>query len=99
MLFVVHYRIDSPAKVEQYPCVVLHQDAWDDYGYQTTFQARLHLSAEEEVDLGNVKILKKGQKGGYTLMPKRFKALGADYCSLGGKLGRVDKGILRQALM
>jgi predicted ATPase len=75
------------------------QDNWDDYGYKTTFQATLHISPDENIDLGNIKIMRRDQLGGSTEMPTRaFTSLGENYASLGAdldyyetlyKLGRV----------
>lgn len=87
MLFHVEVRDGSKSKIEQYPFVLLVQDNWDDYFYKTTFYVTLHLSSEEKIDLGNVKILKKDQRSGYTEMPKKpFTELNGDYCSLGANL-------------
>lgn len=74
------------------PYVVLEPDNWDDYGYKTTFTAILRLSAEESIDLGNIKILKLGQTHGHTPMPDEpFESLGSDYCSVGADLAYYEK--------
>jgi len=92
MKFAVHFRKQETPRLRTYPHVILDQDAWDDYGYQTTFHATLHLARGTEVDLGNVKILNKDQKGDYTPLPDHpFESLGADYCSLGGKLDYYEE--------
>jgi hypothetical protein len=92
MWFIVKFRERRSPRTDKYPHVVLGQDNWDDYGYKTTFDATLHLSPDEKSDLGNVKILKKGQQGGYTPMPREpFDGLGDDYCSLGGDLDYYEK--------
>jgi hypothetical protein len=71
--------------VKEYPHVVLIQDNWDDYGYKTTFHAVLHLSADDQVDLGDIKILRKDQTKGFTELPKApFEHLGKKYASTGG---------------
>jgi hypothetical protein len=87
MQFVVEFRTGKSPQPTSYPHVKLLQDNWDDYGYKTTFYATLHLSEEETVDLGNVKILEEKQTSGYTPMPKEpFERLGSNFCSLGGHL-------------
>ena len=58
MWFVVNFRDGLSPRVDEFPHVILIQDNWDDYGYQTTFESGLRLSADETIDLGNVKILK-----------------------------------------
>ena len=75
----------------EYPYVILDQDNWDDYGYKTTFQATLHLSAEEKIELGNLKIMRRDQQGGCTKMPRRaFKELPEVYASLGSDLNYYE---------
>lgn len=82
MRFVVQKQGGRPP--QSFPHVVLVQDNWDDYGYKTTFQATLHLSADEALDLGNLKIMRRSQQGGFTEMPSgEFDELGEDYGSLG----------------
>nr|WP_176573544.1 AAA family ATPase [Nonomuraea pusilla] len=64
--------------------VILHRDIWDDYGYKTMFDARLFLSHDDDsVDLGAVKIMKRGQHSGPTELAPAFDRLSEDYCSLG----------------
>ncbi len=92
MKFLVKFIDGRYPKTSKYPHVVLVQDNWDDYGYRTTFQATLHLSEEEELSLGNIKILHEDQTGGFTPMPKRpFQELGPGYCSLGGNLDYYEQ--------
>jgi len=87
MRFVVKFRSgDSPA-TNRFPHAVLVQDNWDDYGYKTTFQVTVHMSADERYDLGIIKIIEKDRTSGYTEMPKRpFTELPAGYASLGADL-------------
>ena len=92
MHFAVKFRDGSSSTTEQFPNVLLVQDNWDDYGYRTTFNATLHASPEDEVDLGVVKILNRTQKGGYTPLPDEpFQTLGSEYCSLGGTLDYYEE--------
>ncbi len=72
---------------QTFPHVVLVQDNWDDYGYKTTFEATLHLSADDKIDLGNLKIMRRDQQGGFTEMPAgEFEELTDVYASLGADL-------------
>ena len=87
MLFIVKPRKGPRPETNQFPYVLLVQDDWDDFGYKTTFYATLHLSLNEQLELGNIKILKKGQLKGLTEMPQGpFVELGENYCSLGENL-------------
>lgn len=87
MWFVVQFREGRSHTVDEYPHVVLVQDNWDDYGYKTTFHVTLHISADDPVELGNIKIIQAERTGGYTDMPRRpFEALGEGYGSLGADL-------------
>lgn len=87
MRFVVKFRSGDSPTTNQYPHAVLAQDNWDDYGYKTTFQVTLNMSADESHDLGNIKIIEVARKGGYTEMPRHpFKELPAGYASLGADL-------------
>jgi predicted ATPase len=71
---------------KDFPVVVLLQDNWDDFGLKTTFHATYWRDSTESVELGNVKILRKGQTSGYTPIPDRFSDLPEDFCSLGQNL-------------
>lgn len=86
MHFAVKFRRQPAPQIDTYPHVILTQDTWDDYGYQTSFSAAIHLQ-DDVVSLGDLKILHKDQTGGYTPLPKDvFESLGPDFCSLGGSL-------------
>ena len=70
-----------------YPYVTLEWSNWDDYGYKTTFEVIVYLSDNEIIELGPIKILKLGQNGGRTALPKGpFRTLSSKYCSLGHSL-------------
>lgn len=87
MRFVVKFRSGDSPVTNRFPHAVLVQDNWDDYGYKTTFQVTLHLSADESYDLGSIKIIEQGRTSGYTKMPKRpFTELPAGHASLGADL-------------
>lgn len=92
MWFVVKFRERRSPTTQDFPYVVLTQDNWDDYGYRTTFSATLHLSPDESLELGTVKILRKGEAGGFTPMPNvPFESLGPEYCSLGQSLDYYEQ--------
>ena len=66
------------------PALVLRRDLWDDFGFKTMFDAYLYPSqTEASIDLGSVKIIKRGQSGGPTEIPESFVQLDESYCSLG----------------
>lgn len=91
MRFVVKFRQGKSPTTRHYPHAVLAQDNWDDYGYKSTFYATLRLSADEEVDLGNVKIIEASRTGGYADMPKRaFERLPEGFASLGADLSYYE---------
>jgi predicted ATPase len=69
----------------QYPCVVLERGRpWDDYGYKTSFTAYYYSKANEETELGTLKILRRGQK--QTEVPGAFELLDEHFCSVGQSL-------------
>lgn len=66
------------------PVVILRRDHWNDFGFQTMFDAHLYLSrAEASIELGPVKIMKRGQEAGPTEIDENFNRLDDSYCSLG----------------
>lgn len=58
MQFLVYHRRRTVPRLADisYPYVSLYQDNWDDFGWKCRFVATLHLSADEEVDLGPLRI-------------------------------------------
>lgn len=92
MRFVVKFREGDSSTTNRYPHAVLVQDNWDDYGYKSTFNVVLHLSATEEIDLGNIKIIQADRTGGYTEMPRHsFEQLSENHASLGADLEYYEK--------
>ena len=92
MLFAVNFRDGHRSNVDNYPYVTLYQDNWDDYGYKTSYLARLHASGDEELELGNLKILYKNQTSGYGPLPRHpFESLGSEFCSLGEDLDYYER--------
>lgn len=87
MRFIVNFRSEESPRINRYPHAVLVQDNWDDYGYKTTFQVTLHMSADESYDLGSIKIIEKDRSSGYTRMPRKpFDELPVGYASLAADL-------------
>ncbi|MGW5923825.1 AAA family ATPase [Nocardia fluminea] len=75
-----------------FPMVTLERDSWDDYGYKTSFHVTVHMSADECIPIGLVKIMKKGQEGGPTRMPEGvFDSLDETYASLGQSYGYYEE--------
>jgi predicted ATPase len=75
-------------KTDEYPCVTLFNDNWDDFTYKIQFYARLWKSRKAlPIDLGSVKILQKDEEGSIakaTILPEEFTSLPTFYfCSLG----------------
>jgi hypothetical protein len=63
--------------------VGLKWDTWNDYGFETTFEVRVHWPDRKPIELGIVKILRGDQTGGRTPLKSQFVRLNEDYCSLG----------------
>ncbi|WP_078854694.1 AAA family ATPase [Streptomyces sp. NRRL F-5135] len=84
MHFLVVPRSTGFTVPSSLPALVLRRDLWDDFGFETMFDAYLYPSrTEASIDLGSVKIIKRGQQGGATEMPDSFIQLDDSYCSLG----------------
>ncbi|GAB3919997.1 hypothetical protein GCM10011575_35760 [Microlunatus endophyticus] len=82
--FVTSERWATPGYLT-YPSVLLRSDRWDDFGFKTMFQAELHLSADQVVEIGGVKVMRLGMGGAdkSTFFPDGELQLADDYCSLG----------------
>jgi predicted ATPase len=67
-----------------YPNVLLQVDKWDDFGFKTMYFATLRTGLFEPlIELGQVKILERGQRGGRPSLGSSFDRLGDNFCSLG----------------
>jgi hypothetical protein len=74
----------SPATDRHYSDVCfLINDNWDDFGFKTTFDVVLFDERQNRHELGHVKILKFGWRGGAVPVPEKFSSLDEDWCSLG----------------
>jgi len=76
--------------IKDFPCVYLVPDPWDDYNFKTLFSAVYWRSPKERIDLGGVKILRKGQERGRTEIPEKTESLSEDYCSLGQQIAYYE---------
>ena len=91
MRFYVRNWREAPPPHAVYPYVVLQNDNWDDYGYETLFHSKVYLSHDWVVDLRGVKILKIHQEGGRTPIEDSFDGLDDSYCSLGQELAYYER--------
>jgi ABC-type lipoprotein export system ATPase subunit len=74
---------ESDKKERSRPCFTLEYDQWDDFGYVTQFKLR-HLTNEGgSLEIGQVKIMKKGATKTYPEIAHEFIQLPFDFCSLG----------------
>ncbi|ADU08642.1 hypothetical protein ML5_3125 [Micromonospora sp. L5] len=90
MLFRVQEKGEPLAGPPRRGFVLLRRDNWDDWGYKTTFTVEIFLEDGRVVDLGPVKILTKGQEGGFTPIQRTFNQLDNNYCSLGQSLSYYE---------
>jgi predicted ATPase len=74
------YRKGYEPKNRTYPNIIFKKDNWNDFSYKTSFILSYHLSENNIVDLGLVKILKKDTLD--TKIPNEFSNLSDAYCSL-----------------
>ncbi len=64
---------------------VLHHLPVDDEGFRTSWKLSLVAEDASLVEIGTLKIIKRGQLAGRTVIDSSFTALGADYGSLGAE--------------
>lgn len=65
---------------------VLRPEQLDDAGFQTTFKLGYVNAAGEEQAVGTLKITRRGQQAGRTVLDTTFERLGPNYASLGAEL-------------
>lgn len=72
--------------------LVLQQDAWDDFGFKTQYHA-FYFGTEFEGFVGDVKILRRGQKETLdSLLPVgHWAPLDDQFCSLGQSLDYYER--------
>lgn len=80
-------RSDTFAGVKaptRYPCFVLnHNYNWNDYGCHTWYSLFYFKSLTDKTFIGELKIMHKEEDDTNSIIPKNFKSLSTDYCSLG----------------
>jgi predicted ATPase len=81
----------APPPGAEYPCAILVQDSWNDFGYRTQFNVHLYRGQKDRVFDGTVKILQRNPEApttsfGRTSLPDTFTVLPADFCSLGQRM-------------
>lgn len=76
--------VSSVKKPSKYPCFVLnHNDNWNDYGCHTWYSLFYFKSSTDYFFIGELKIMNKNKGDTNGVIPKSFKSLSSDYCSLG----------------
>jgi AAA domain, putative AbiEii toxin, Type IV TA system len=80
----VRFFVNGPRPSSR-PSVHLRRDNWDDFGFKTMYWVSLWLSTGQEVELGAVKVLRRGMghAGGRVDLSGSFDSLSSEYCSLG----------------
>lgn len=81
--YVVPYRHTLPLNAK-FPCVQLTRDSWNDFGYVTLFKMTYHATKKKQVEVGSVKILRRGESSPKPDSP--FNDVPEDCCSLGQSL-------------
>jgi ABC-type lipoprotein export system ATPase subunit len=81
LIFYVKAYKEHPSANWKFPCIVLTQTSWNDYGYYTSFNAYYYKDLETRTSFGHVKILMEDET--YTQLPKTFTQLTENYISLG----------------
>jgi ABC-type multidrug transport system ATPase subunit len=66
-----------------YPCFSLVYDNWNDYGIVTGIGLYYHPSANQQIDIGWVKVMARKTGKTWDVLPDRFSTLTAEFCSLG----------------
>lgn len=79
IFYFVNYPFYPPSGAI-YPCILLGNDNWNDYGYRTLFHFIYHKSPTEKINFGYIKILQTNSF--HTSIPDKFNQLGDDYCFL-----------------
>ncbi|MDO8838451.1 MAG: AAA family ATPase [Parvibaculum sp.] len=86
-----------PQRAElRHPYISLFQDNWDDFGWKCRFEATLHLSEDEEVDLGPLRIAADDNAFRVHDLPTVLDQLPARSASLGESVAyyRKIRGLL-----
>ncbi|RZJ43645.1 MAG: ATP-binding protein [Chryseobacterium sp.] len=78
------YSSSFSSNERKYPCITFYKNNWNDYGWVITYGLTLRKSYNEEVHLGDIKILDKITSE--TVIPENFTKLPVNQCSLGQSL-------------
>lgn len=85
----IFFKVLPPTRIvpkSSSPTFILVQDNWNDYSFQTTYSLH-YVTAESDMHIGNVKILKKGQtKSDGLLIKDDFEILDDNFVSVGTSL-------------
>ena len=77
--------------VKRYPCFELVEDGWNDwFTYQTKFLLRYKVDENSSVEIGMLKLMKRGVDKTATALPTDFLKLGDDWCSIGMEYDYYD---------
>src|SRR5215469_2941008 len=82
-------RSSSPGTEAKFPCLVLEEDSWNDFGHVTLFHARWFFARMRSVTLGDTKILQRDTPE--TQLPDHFNNLTDDFCSLGQTISYYEE--------
>ena len=92
MNFYLRIWSDDYKQKTKYPCVIIENNGWDDYGYKTLFQLYYcEKSYIQKEYLGDVKVLKKGSYTTVSNLPMKFRKLDEEFCSLGQSIDYYRK--------
>lgn len=79
----IPFYLSSYKKKKTYPCFILTSGFWNDFDFYCQFYLDYYSADESLTKIGEVKILKKGEKKTENQLSEKFYSLSKDYCSLG----------------
>lgn len=91
--FVTRKRLANIFYPSSFPTVLLTPDSWNDFGYRTSFTAKIYVNQQLVIDLGIVKVLqdRNGETAKLTHLEDSFTQLDDSFCSLGNSLDYYEK--------
>ena len=102
MKFYLVSAYEQPPADATFPCALLREDNWNDYGIRTLWGLRYYPARNDRIEIGPVKIMRIGHEN--APLKKAFTKLETDYCSLGQsldyyrKLGALGEHVFRPLL-
>lgn len=102
MKFYLVSAYKTPPANAVFPCALLREDTWNDYGIRTLWNLRYYPSRQKRIEIGDVKIMRIGHAEPGLTSP--FTTLGTDYVSLGQsldyyrRLGDLGEDVFRPLL-